>query len=101
MPVPVKLTTTGVATALSVMVIVPVRVPVAVGVKVTPIVQLPSEAIDLQDPVVAKSPEATMLLTVTDLLVLSVMIRFWLALAIPTGVVANVRLAGEAVTAGT
>jgi hypothetical protein len=83
------------------MVIVPVRVPVAVGVKVTLIVQLPSEAIDLQVPVVAKSPDATMLLMVTDLLVLSVMTRFWLALVIPTGVVANARLAGEAVTAGT
>jgi len=64
-PVPDKVTACGDPVALSVIVSVPLRVPVAVGVKVTEIVQfLPPATLAPQVLVSAKSPEATIDVTV-------------------------------------
>ena len=64
---PVRFTTCGLPGALSVMLTVPVRVPVCVGVKVTLMMQLAPLASELPQVLVwAKSPLATMLVTLKD-----------------------------------
>lgn len=100
-PPPLSATVCGELLALSVTVSVPVRVPAAVGVKVTEIMQLaPAAILGPQADVSAKSPEAATAVMLRAAVPEFVRVTVWAALAVPTVSPANVRLAGELVTAG-
>jgi hypothetical protein len=99
--VPLNVTCCGLAAALSVNEIAPLLTPLTVGVKVTEMAQLALTArLAPQVLVWAKSPEAAMLVNESVAVPVFFNVTVCTALVVPTAWLANVKLVGDRLTAG-